>query len=109
MADGKRSDTLRVRLAPEILDRLEKAAARHGFTLATYAAFAISRHLVEEEDRKQAVRLGVLEASRRSVDSVMGQLDLAELLKAADAATDAAGDALSHAKTEALPPAPAGA
>ena len=105
MSEGKRSDTLRVRLAPEVLDRLEKAAERHGFPVASYAAFAIGRHLVEQENQQQALRLGVLEASRRSVDTVLEQLNLGEMLQAAEAASVA----LSHAEPEALPPASAGA
>lgn len=105
MSEGKRSDTLRVRLAPEILSQLEKAAARHGFPVASYAAFAIGRHLVEQENQQQALRLGVLEASRRSVDTVLEQINLGEMLHAAESASAV----LSHAKPEALPPASAGA
>lgn len=105
MSEGKRSDTLRVRLAPEVLERLEKAAERHGFPVASYAAFAIGRHLVEQENQQQAVRLGVLEASRRSVDTAFAQLDFAELARIADTLTDS----VSHAQLKAPPPASAGA
>lgn len=105
MSEGKRSDTLRVRLAPDVLDRLEKAAERHGFPVASYAAFAIGRHLVEQENQQQAVRLGVLEASRRSVDTVIGQLDFSALAQIAEQL----GDSVSHAQLKAPPPASAGA
>lgn len=105
MSEGKRSDTLRIRLAPDVLERLEQVAERHGFPVASYAAFAIGRHLVDQENQLSAMRMGVIEASRRSVDTVLEQVDIGGMLQSLEAAQVA----LSHAKPEADPPASAGA
>lgn len=106
MSEGKRSDALRIRLSPEVLERLEKVAERHGFPVASYAAFAIGQHLVGLENQQQAVRLGVLDASRRSVDTLLGQVDFTQMMQAVEAASDVMTGPRSDAV---LPPASAGA
>ncbi len=54
--ENRRVDSVRIRLSPDMNERFEKLANAYGFPPATLAAFAISR-FVQEEENKRAIAL----------------------------------------------------
>lgn len=103
---NERDKTIRVRLASDLYGRLEQMADRHGMPVATFAAVAVARFVVQEENTLAATRIGVLEASRKMVGTLMDGIDMDALMRAAEGASLE----LSHAKnSQVLPPADAGA
>jgi predicted transcriptional regulator len=54
--ENRRVDSVRIRLSPDMNERFEKLADAYGFPPATLAAFAISR-FVQEEENKRAIAL----------------------------------------------------
>ena len=62
----RRTDSVRVKLAPEMLVRLEAQAKAFGMPVATVCAFAIADWIQRKENEKAMTRMAVLEATRRS-------------------------------------------
>jgi predicted transcriptional regulator len=64
--ENRRTDSIRVRLAPEMMERFEHLASRYGMPPATLCAFAVARFVQQEETNAQLTRMAVLDASRKS-------------------------------------------
>lgn len=62
----RRTDSVRVKLAPEMLVRLETQAKAFGMPVATVCAFAVADWIQRKENEKAMTRLAVLEATRQS-------------------------------------------
>lgn len=66
----KRTDSVRVKLSPEMLDRVEKMAADYGMPAATFCAFAVGDFVRRSEQQAQLGRMAVMDAARRSGDAM---------------------------------------
>lgn len=64
----RRTDSVRVKLAPEMLTRLEVQAKAFGMPVATVCAFAVADWIQRKENEKAMTRMAVLEATRQSAD-----------------------------------------
>lgn len=62
----RRTDSVRVKLAPEMLVRLESQAKAFGMPVATVCAFAVADWIQRKENEKAMTRMAVLEATRQS-------------------------------------------
>lgn len=62
----RRTDSVRVKLAPEMLVRLESQAKAFGMPVATVCAFAVADWIQRKENEKAMTRMAVLEATRHS-------------------------------------------
>lgn len=60
-----RTDSMRVRIAPEMMERFDKIASRYGFPPSTLAAFAISKFVQSEENTLQFSRMAIMDATRK--------------------------------------------
>ena len=69
--ENKRTDSIRVRLAPEMLERFEDIAKRYGMPPATLGAFAIAKFVQHEENSVSAARTAVMEMTRRFGDETL--------------------------------------
>jgi hypothetical protein len=61
---------VRVKLSPEMLDRVEKMAADYGMPSATFCAFAVGDFVRRSEQQAQLGRMAVMDAARRSGDAM---------------------------------------
>jgi predicted DNA-binding protein len=68
--ENRRTDSMRVRLSPEMMERFEALAVRYGMPPATLCAFAIARFVQSEENSLSMSRMAVMEAARRSSDAM---------------------------------------
>lgn len=68
--ENRRTGSIRVRLSPEMLDRLEALAKRYGMPVSTLAAFAIARFVQSEEMN----RMVVMDTARQQVKALEGQI-----------------------------------
>ena len=68
--ENRRTDSIRVRLSPDMMERFENLASRYGMPPATLCAFAVARFVQTEETNAQLTRMAVLDASRKSADNV---------------------------------------
>lgn len=66
----KRTDSVRVKLSPEMSDRVEKMASEFGMPSATFCAFAVGDFVRRSEQQQSLTRMAVLDASRRSGDVI---------------------------------------
>jgi phage portal protein BeeE len=73
----RRTGDLRVKLAPDMLARVEKMASEYGMPGATFAAFAIASYINQQENNQKYTRMAVLDATRNSMPS---GLDLEQLI-----------------------------
>jgi predicted transcriptional regulator len=60
-----RTDSVRVKLAPDMLERVEKLASDYGMPTATLCAFAVAEWVRTQERQHALARMAVLDASRR--------------------------------------------
>lgn len=75
-----RTDSIRLKLAPDMVARLERLSVAHGMPLSTVAAFGLSDWICKQEQNASLARMAALEIARQSV-SMMG--DLGEQLEKA--------------------------
>ena len=68
--ENRRTDSIRVRLSPDMMERFDVLASRYGMPPATLCAFAVARFVQSEEANAQLTRMAVLDASRKSADNV---------------------------------------
>lgn len=68
--ENKRTGSIRVRLSPELLERLESLAKRYGMPVSTLSAFAIARFVQSEEMN----RMVVMDTARQQVKAMTGEL-----------------------------------
>ena len=64
--ENRRTDSIRVRLSPEMLARFEALAKRYGMPPATLCAFAVAQFVQAEENKVSMTRMAVMDASRRA-------------------------------------------
>lgn len=69
----RRTDSVRVKLAPTIVERLEKRAEVMGMPVATVCAVAVAEWLEQKEQSKAVARMTSLELSRQ-LGGVMGDM-----------------------------------
>lgn len=69
---NKRTDSIRVRLAPELLERFGKLADRYGMPPATLAAFAVAQFVQREETNASLARMAVMDMVRRQGEQLEG-------------------------------------
>lgn len=79
LVENKRTDSIRVRLSPDMMERFERIGAGFGMPVATLAAFAIADFVQRQESSEKMARMALLDATRTAV----GQLDLDKALEAA--------------------------
>lgn len=77
--ENRRTDSIRVRLAPEMMERLEALAVRYGMPPSTLGAFAVAQFVQNEESKVSMARMAVLDATRRAADDISGSMDDATL------------------------------
>ena len=70
LQENKRTDSIRVRLSPEMMDRFEQLAKGYGMPPATLGAFAVARFVQQEENNAKLNRMAVLDATRNSSDKL---------------------------------------
>ena len=70
VTENRRVESLRVRLAPEMMDKFEAFAARYGMPASTLAAFALAQFVQQEETKATVIKLAAIETARRTVDKV---------------------------------------
>ncbi len=63
---NRRTDSIRVRLSPEMMGQFEDLASRYGMPSATLCAFAVARFVQQENANVQLARMAVLDISRRA-------------------------------------------
>lgn len=66
----RRTDSVRVKLAPEMLERVEVQAKAFGMPVATVCAFAVADWIQRKENEKAMTRMAVLEATRHSSEQL---------------------------------------
>lgn len=66
----RRTDSVRVKLAPEMLSRLEAQAKLFGMPVATVCAFAVADWIQRRENEKAMVRMATLEATRQAGENM---------------------------------------
>lgn len=74
-ASTNRTESMRVRLAPDLMARYEHQAARVGMTPATLAAFIIGSWVKSQEDQLRMQSVAVMDVARK----MMTQVDEADL------------------------------
>jgi len=79
--DIRRTGDLRVKLSPDMLQRLEALATDYGMPSATFAAFAIADYIVRQENSKRNVSEAVLDVTRRAGDQMQANLSDEQLEK----------------------------
>ena len=70
--ENRRTDSIRVRLAPEMMERFENLASRYGMPPATLCAFAVARFVQQEETNAQLTRMAVNGTHRKSGQFFIG-------------------------------------
>jgi predicted transcriptional regulator len=64
----QRTEALRLKLSPDMMDRLSCRAAAFGMPEATFAAFAVADFLNREEAQANLMRMAAVEMARRATD-----------------------------------------
>lgn len=70
---SNRSESVRVRLSPEMMIRYEHQASRVGMTPATLAAFIIGAWVKSQEDQLRMQSVAVMDAARKMLPQVDDQ------------------------------------
>lgn len=86
----RRTDAVKIKLAPDVLARLEDQARVFGMPPSTLCAFAVADWLQRQENNAKLTRMAVLDATR----NLMG--DEGSLAMAIEAALPAVTKALSQ-------------
>lgn len=66
----RRTGDVRVKLAPEMMNRLSAIALDYGMPEATFAAFAIADFINRQENAKRLTSMAVLDVTRRASDQM---------------------------------------
>lgn len=64
----QRTEALRLKLSPDMMERLSRRALVFGMPEATLAAFAVADFLTRQETQDNMVRLAAVEMARRATD-----------------------------------------
>ena len=65
-----RTGNIRIKVSPEMLDRIEFQARALCMPVATVCAFAVGDWVQRQENNLKLTRMAVMEASRRSLDDL---------------------------------------
>lgn len=66
----RRTDSIRVKLAPNMLERVEALAGNFGMPTATLCAFAVASWVRQQEQSASLARMAVMDTSKRIGDSM---------------------------------------
>ena len=66
----RRTGDCRVKLAPSMMERLEKLADLYGMPSATFAAFAIADYINRHENSQRMARMAVMDVSRQAGETL---------------------------------------
>lgn len=86
----RRTDTVKIKLSPEILARLEDQARAFGMPPSTLCAFAVADWLNRQDQNQKLARMAVMDATRNALP------DQEDMLKALEAAMPAMYRALQQ-------------
>jgi predicted transcriptional regulator len=86
----RRTDTVKIKLSPDILARLEDQARAFGMPPSTLCAFAVADWLNRQDQNQKLARMAVLDATRSSLP------DQEAMMAALEAAMPAAMKALAQ-------------
>lgn len=64
----QRTEALRLKLAPDMMERLARRAAAFGMPEATFAAFAVADFLNRQDAQDNLTRMAAIDISRRMSD-----------------------------------------
>ena len=95
----RRTEEVRLKLGPDMLERLNTLAEVYGFPVATMGAMAVAEWVVGKETTQQNQRMMMLDISRKMTGEMSKMFEVLaddpEMLAAADAAAHKAKDQLS--------------
>lgn len=60
----RRTDTVKIKLAPELLERVEAQARAYGMAPSTLCAMAVAEWVIRQENNAKIARMAVLDAMR---------------------------------------------
>ena len=66
----RRTGDCRVKLAPSMMERLEKLAELYGMPSATFAAFAIADYINRHDTNQRMARMAVMDMSRQAGETM---------------------------------------
>lgn len=69
VSEQARTESVRIKLSPNISQKLEELAVEYGMPTSTLGAFAISQWIIEQENRKKTTKLIAMDASRRMAEA----------------------------------------
>lgn len=73
VSEQARTESVRVKLAPQMTVKLEEMAIEYGMPTSTLAAFAISQWIIEQDRKLKFTKMAVMDASKRMADSFSGE------------------------------------
>lgn len=91
-----RTESIRVKLTPDMVGRLESFSVSFGMPSASMAAFAIAHWINQQETTQKMTRMAVMEATRQSFDQFNGDVMEKALTAALPAITLAMANAGAH-------------
>lgn len=71
----RRTDNVRVKLAPDMMERLERMASNYGMPTATLCAFAIAEWVAGKENSLALGRMAVMDIGRKVGGQVAGLIE----------------------------------
>ena len=63
----RRTDSVKIKLSPDLIERLEVMAQQYGMPISTMAAFGVADFLLKHENAAKAVKMATLAVARESV------------------------------------------
>lgn len=73
-----RTDSIRLKLSPDMVARLEKLSVAHGMPLSTVAAFGLSDWICAQERNASLARMAAMEIARQSAGMMEGMSERLE-------------------------------
>lgn len=73
----RRNENVRVKLAPDMLERVERMARNYGMPTATLCAFAVAEWVAQKEHAQSLSRMAVADIGRKvggEVEAMVGKL-----------------------------------
>lgn len=67
-----RTDSVRIKLAPEMVERLERLASSYGMPVSTMGAFALADWINKQEQQRRLTEHAVVEATRSTMANFGG-------------------------------------
>lgn len=62
---GNRSESIRVRLAPDLMERFEGLSTRYGMTPSTMVAFIVGQWVKTQEDQARMSQIALMDIARK--------------------------------------------